>query len=151
MQCFACKSERVEKAATIAEHVFGMVVVCVKTPVMRCANCGEETIEFDDGRRAELAVAKTLADYGALEPEAFRFMRKVLEISAKEFAGFLGVAPETVSRWENAASPLDRGAWQLLSTMVDERFAGEDRTLKRLRRPAPPATRQPMRLEASAA
>lgn len=55
-----------------------------------------------------------------LEPEQVRFLRKWLGLSSADFSLFMGVRPETVSRWENkdAAYPLSPTADRLLRLLV---------------------------------
>jgi DNA-binding transcriptional regulator YiaG len=71
--------------------------------------------------RAEMAIATALALEGPVHGEAFRFMRGALGMTAKALAELLGVAPETVSRWETGERDVDRGAWLTLGSLVLER------------------------------
>lgn len=49
-----------------------------------------------------------------LEPVEIRFLRKTLGWSASDFARYMGVTRESVSRWENGAVRMTRGAERLL-------------------------------------
>ena len=50
--------------------------------------------------------------------EEVRFLRKSLGWSGADFARHMGVAEETVSRWENDATPIGPQADRLLRLMV---------------------------------
>jgi DNA-binding transcriptional regulator YiaG len=49
-----------------------------------------------------------------LTPGEIRFLRKYLGWSGKDFAQFMGVTPETVSRWENGAGRIGETAERFL-------------------------------------
>ena len=53
-----------------------------------------------------------------LTPAEIRFLRKLLGWSGTDFAERVGVAPETVSRWETGAAPMGPTADRLLRLMV---------------------------------
>jgi transcriptional regulator with XRE-family HTH domain len=57
---------------------------------------------------------------GRLAPSEIRFLRKWLGWSGVDFAKHMGVAPETVSRWESveAAKPMGGTAERLLRLAV---------------------------------
>ncbi len=81
-------------------------VALVEGVVFECPECDERYEGFE---RVE-ALSRTVAHHIArrverLTPAEVRFLRKYLGYSGKDFAGFLGVAPETVSRWESSSSP----------------------------------------------
>lgn len=100
----------------------------------------------------ELGVAQQLGDLAIRTGDAFRFMRKSLGLSGVALANLLGVAAETVSRWENVAP--DAHAFVLLTTMVADRIAGTSATRDRLRatggtRPLEPVAVTLPRLKAS--
>lgn len=133
MCCFACKSDNLTTSSTTDDFRFGDTVFSVVVPCVRCEACGVVTIAPADSERAELAVAYALAAHGPVTGPAFRHMRNALGIARGDMARLLGVAPETVSRWEHGDRAVDRAAWLLVSTLVDERRAGRQDTLARLR------------------
>lgn len=132
--CFSCRSDRIVSSTETVEYSFGEVVFSVEMPCVRCEACGETTTDHGDGEKADAAVAHALALNGPMTGSAFRHMRNVLDISRTEMARLLDVAPETVSRWEVEGRPVDRAAWLLLSTIVEEHQAGRTTTLARLRK-----------------
>jgi transcriptional regulator with XRE-family HTH domain len=50
-------------------------------------------------------------------PKEIKFLRKELHLKSKELARALGVAPETVSRWENNKSPISESEDRLFRTL----------------------------------
>jgi DNA-binding transcriptional regulator YiaG len=95
-------------------------IISVDVPVSTDRESGEHTVHAKDLGRAELAIASLLAQEGPVDGESFRFMRGALGIAARALAPLLGVAHETISRWENAARDVDRAAWLALGDLVLE-------------------------------
>jgi putative zinc finger/helix-turn-helix YgiT family protein len=139
-RCFNCKSTELvagehEDRLEIAGHEFTRAL-----PTLRCAHCGQETIDGSELETFELEVAAELARHGELQGDAFRFMRHTLEMKAADFAELLGVTAETVSRWENGKQAIERRAAALLSSMVLDKLEGRTSTLDRLealKKPSP--------------
>ena len=69
-----------------------------KLRVPRCKACGELVFENDADEQIASALRKQL---GLLKPEEIRGNRDELGLSQRELAEHLGVAVETISRWEN--------------------------------------------------
>ena len=63
----------------------------------------EQVAELE--RRAAITV---LRDIELVQGEEFKFARKALDMSQPELAAYLGVAEETVSRWENGREAFKR-------------------------------------------
>jgi DNA-binding transcriptional regulator YiaG len=99
---------------------------------------GQLVVDFKVLEAFELAVARKLADSGESAGEAFRFMRKAIGLPATELAELLGVARETISRWENGERPVDRGALAVLGGLVEDRCNGTTSTRDRLQAIAKP-------------
>jgi transcriptional regulator with XRE-family HTH domain len=70
---------------------------------------------------------------------AFEFIRRAIPMAAKELAGLLGVAPETVSRREHDRSGLDRATWVtlggLLADVIEVTHTTRDRRKENARQP----------------
>jgi DNA-binding transcriptional regulator YiaG len=99
----------------------------------KCGACGAVSFKGTDLARFEGAVAASLAAAGEASGEAFRWMRKALDLRAIDVATLLGVTPETISRWETGRVPIDRGALALLSLMVLDNARGSAATIDALR------------------
>ncbi len=98
-----------------------------------CAACGELTLAAEMVSRIELQIARELAEAGERSGEAFRFMRKAAGVPGKELAELFDVTPETVSRWENGKTPVERRALALLTAIVSDAQGGTPSTIERLR------------------
>ncbi|OGQ09568.1 MAG: hypothetical protein A2138_06335 [Deltaproteobacteria bacterium RBG_16_71_12] len=82
-------------------------VANVDANVYTCQSCGERYQGFSRVEELTREVAHNIARRAErLQPLEIRFLRKYLGYSGKDFAGFLGVAPETISRWENSEHPM---------------------------------------------
>src|SRR5262245_31438496 len=133
MKCVTCSNGQmtpspVEIRREVGDHVFIATV-----PGYRCDACGEIQFEGTDLARFELEVAKTLAESGVASGDAFRWMRKALDLRAIDVAELFSVTPETVSRWETGRVAADRAALALLGLMVMDHARGSSATVDSLR------------------
>ena len=145
MKCVKCEGKRFERRAEAhAVEVAGRKFTG-SVPADVCVACGESYVDAVELARVELEAARALADAGIVSGETFRYMRHALGFTARDLAPELGVAFETISRWENEERPLDRLAWATLAAMVRDELDGHGRTREQLR-----AMREPKRLAKSA-
>lgn len=115
--------------------------------VSRCEVCGASGVEIPRMGPLHETIARAFAEKKErLSPKEIRFLRKHLELGSAECADQLGVDPSTMSRYENAESPLamSRQTERLFRVMVLlaldvrrdqvhlERFAIEEPTRARL-------------------
>jgi len=141
MVCVKCGGNRTERRnVEVAVDAADRKFTC-SVPADVCVACGESFIDAGVLSRAELEAAQALADAGVVSDDTFRYMRHAMGFTARELGAEIGVAPETISRWENRERPLDRLAWVTLAAMVRDRLDGSDRTRAQLR-----AMRSPKRL-----
>src|SRR5262245_32829553 len=103
-------------------HEYGDVLpgaVLVGVPVHRCTKCDafEVSIPMIEDLHRKLAWA-VIEKKGRLAPGEVRFLRKHLGLSGADFAEHMGTTPETVSRWENGATPMGQVSDRLLRLMV---------------------------------
>ena len=127
--------ERSQASREVGGHLFFAFV-----PALSCKRCGETYFDGSVMHRFDLHVASRLADAGVSSGEAFRFLRKALEMRAADLAVLLDVSAETVSRWETEKRPVDRGCLAVLGALVRDQLAGRTATieaLRALRRPRP--------------
>lgn len=130
-QCAKCKSRGLKRSGSKLQRIVDGIAFEGALPASVCKECGEAYFEAAALERFELGVAAELARMGRGTPTAFQFMRKALGFSGAALGELLGVEPETISRWENGARGLDRGAFALLGGLVMERL--EDRSDTRAR------------------
>lgn len=145
--CSFCSGKRFRRV--LARHPFplGGRIYEVVVPKRVCVKCGEGYLHFNDVRAGAKRVAAELARKGPVTSAGFKFMRQAIELHAVELARRLGVTPGTVSRWENAAGPVDRAAWMTLGSIVLDTLEGKDETLERLRSLDEPAPRGTIRVD----
>ena len=116
--------------STIPVHVedlVGMRVAIVNSAQkIGCAACGEESITIPDvpGLIAAAAVARIMMPV-KLNGSEIRFLRKAIELQAKDLARILSVRPETLSRWENDKEPIQVTPEKLLRVLVGTTIKGE--------------------------
>jgi transcriptional regulator with XRE-family HTH domain len=96
-------------------------VVLVNVPVWRCANEHEE-YEIPAVQELHDVLAEAIVEKpGPLVGEEVKYLRKHLGLSARDFAGYLGINPVSLSRIENekrsVTSTIDRLA-RLLYTQL---------------------------------
>ena len=94
-------------------------VTLVGLPVTRCPRCGNYEISIPRIEQLHRLIARALIEKATrFRGEEVRFLRKSLGWSGPDFARHMGVADETVSRWENDAAPIGPQADRLLRLMV---------------------------------
>jgi len=90
-------------------------VTLVGIEVSRCPECGESEAVIPKIEQLHRALAMITAQkVPRLTPEEIRFLRKYLGWSGADFAMHIGVAAETVSRWENGSTRMSAAAERLL-------------------------------------
>ncbi len=71
--------------------------------------------------------------HSRLAPSEIRFLRKSLGWSGKDFASYIGVTPESVSRWENGHDEMGPQADRLLRLLAVNKQPIEDYALEGLK------------------
>jgi YgiT-type zinc finger domain-containing protein len=103
-KCIECGSHALKHAV---ETVPFNGVANVEANVYACQDCGERYEGFARVEELTRELAHNIARRAErLRPLEIRFLRKYLGYSGKDFAKFLGVAPETTSRWASAENPM---------------------------------------------
>jgi putative zinc finger/helix-turn-helix YgiT family protein len=89
---------------------------------VRCVACEDfDGVEIPAVEKLHRAIAHLLVHAAKrLTGAEIRFLRTFLGWSGKTFAGKLHVAPETVSRWEKGAQPMDEPYERLLRLYAAE-------------------------------
>jgi putative zinc finger/helix-turn-helix YgiT family protein len=118
----------VQDSIKVSGHVFR-----TELPGVRCEECSDVAIDGPSIERFELMAAAHLARSGQVNGAILRFQRKAIGLGAKNLAELLGVAPETISRWENGKQPIDPLAAALVGAMALERAESRSTTAEALR------------------
>ena len=136
-KCVECKAEAMRPAAIRSEHKVGGFTLAGDVSGFECTKCGAKYLSGPSLGRFELEAAARVAALGARDGASMRFIRKALGLKASELAELLGVAAETVSRWENDSLPIEPRWFALLAALADDRLAGRERVTAALRRSGP--------------
>ena len=115
-------------------------------PALRCPKCKEVYLDGPALVRFELEVAWELARLGTRSGEAVRFMRKAIGLTARALAALLGVAPETVSRWETGQRTVDTPTFAVLGRLVGDKIVGSRETTDLLEAQLAPSKEKHVRL-----
>ncbi|MCL2726209.1 MAG: type II toxin-antitoxin system MqsA family antitoxin [Polyangiaceae bacterium] len=138
--CTNCGSKTLKTTTEEHEIRVGEKNIRGVIDAIACTQCGEVYFPADAMDRLELDVAKALVRTGNVDGAAFRFVRHVVGMQAKDLASLLGVAAETVSRWEQGQRDVDRLAWLALAGLLHDMVSGADetrRTLEAIQHPMP--------------
>jgi len=120
MKCLECDGVMKARKEAFRYDACGLPgVTLVGVTVSRCPDCGEVEVTIPQIEKLHRAIAETLArKRKRLMPQEVRFLRKWLGLSGVDFADLMGVTPETVSRWEQGATPMGLVAERLLRCFV---------------------------------
>jgi putative zinc finger/helix-turn-helix YgiT family protein len=98
-------------------------VVLVGVEVRTCKQCGNESVVIPRITELHKKLAQMVAVKAEkLAPAEIKFLRKYLGWSGADFARYVGVTAETVSRWENGAQtmgPVSERLLRLCALKVD--------------------------------
>jgi putative zinc finger/helix-turn-helix YgiT family protein len=137
-RCWKCGNATLTASTFQAERKIGGQVFVAELPAEVCTTCGERTIGGPDLLAFDEAVAGELARGGASTPDALKFLRKSMALTAAELGELLELRPETISRIENGKMPADRRTVALLGALTLDHLAGRTETADRLRALAHP-------------
>ena len=121
MRCDDCgKPVTTERNAVRRYEIGGLPHVQLHgVEVTTCRACGKEGIAIPRIGQLHRVLAEAFVTQRRMlaHPE-IRFLRKHIGLSAADFAQRMGVARETVSRWETGAKPMGATADRLLRLLV---------------------------------
>ncbi len=132
-KCVQCSGEKWENSDVPVSRTIAGCTFSAEVTGRRCLQCGARYAGQHALELFDQMVARDLAESGVASGEAVRFMRKVIGVSAKEWADLLGVTPETVSRWENDQRAIDPTALRMLRAATLDRFHGHTTTVDKFR------------------
>ena len=120
MKCVECGSPMKTRKENYHYDECGLKhVTLVGVDVAKCPRCGNYEISIPHIEELHRLLAKVLIEKSTrFTGEEIRFLRKGLGWSGSDFAKHMGVAEETVSRWENDAAPIGPQADRLLRFLV---------------------------------
>ena len=116
-ECGASMKTRRENYKYDASGLPGVTLVNVE--VSRCPKCGETEVAIPNIEGLHRVLAMALVRKRArLAPLEIRFLRKCLGLASGDFAKHIGVAAETVSRWEQGRTAMGPTADRFLRWLV---------------------------------
>jgi putative zinc finger/helix-turn-helix YgiT family protein len=120
MKCLECKAPMRTRKANHRYDECGLKhITLVGVEVARCPRCGNFEISIPRLEELHRLLARVLIEKSTrFTADEVRFLRKSLGWSGSDFAKHMGVAVETVSRWENDAAPIGPQADRLLRFLV---------------------------------
>lgn len=118
--CFECGTRMRMKRENYKYDASGLPGVTLRAiPVARCPHCHEVEVHIPNIEGLHRALALAIArKTERLTAEEIRFLRKYLGLSGVDFAQHLGVAPETVSRWEQGKTAMGTTADRLVRMLA---------------------------------
>lgn len=131
-KCPTCGADGMADGTTEIMSRVGPRTFVAAVPAEVCGACGESIVTARVMRAFEEARARALVEVGASDGDALRWVRKAAGLTGKELARLLGVAPETVSRWEHNGQVPDRAAVALLGALALDAMEGRTSTRDRL-------------------
>lgn len=118
-KCMTCGTSMKTKREHYRYDECGLQVVLIGVEVSRCPECGEHEVAIPRIEELHRKIANVLILRAErLGPPEMKFLRKYLGLSSVDFAAHIGTTPETISRWENGAVPMNIAADKLLRMMV---------------------------------
>lgn len=116
--CARCESDRMV-AITMDDDIDACGhTFTAQLPAEKCRACGQIIVQGDDIKRFELRVAVELAKAGIRDKEAFKFLRKAMQLDPKGLAHILDVPLEFIGYWESGSWPVDPRAHAVLCALL---------------------------------
>ncbi|MDQ7797886.1 MAG: type II toxin-antitoxin system MqsA family antitoxin [Candidatus Edwardsbacteria bacterium] len=135
MKCPSCRSEMVKRKGNYLYTESGLNRITLNNvEICNCKKCGEQTVSIPKIEELHRVIAfAVIKKKERLSAEEIRFLRKYLGWSGKDFAEYMGVAPETVSRWENDKESMGPVADRLLRLIIAQQKPVDSYSLELLR------------------
>ena len=130
--CPVCGKGGLHEAERERTRKVGGVTYAATLPARVCDACGEAIFATAAVRAFNREVTAAVATSGARTSDAVTFLRKTAGLTGVALARLLGVAPETVSRWEHGDRTPDRATMALLGSLAVEACDGLHTTRDRL-------------------
>lgn len=85
-----------------------------------CDNCDNVRPHPPHARFFDLKISQWLTNFGGKAPAELKFIRRSLEMDAKDLGARLLVRSETISKWETGARPIGSRAFLCLNALVKD-------------------------------
>jgi putative zinc finger/helix-turn-helix YgiT family protein len=123
MKCLTCGEPMKSRRENYHYKESGLAnVILVNVEVRTCAACGTREVVIPRIDELHRAIARALITRKSkLGAEEIRYLRKYLGWSGADFAAYMAVQPETVSRWESGSQEMGPVADRLLRLLVAQR------------------------------
>lgn len=94
----------------------GLNIRLVGIPLHTCLSCGEEFFTIPNPEQLHKVIALDICKNkkSLLQPKEIVFLRKELNLKAKELARIMGADVSTISRWETGAQTIGESSDRLL-------------------------------------
>ncbi|MDD5310087.1 MAG: helix-turn-helix domain-containing protein [Deltaproteobacteria bacterium] len=150
MKCLTCGKAMTTARENYNYSACGLPHVTLKgVEVRRCGICGEHEVVIPRIEDLHQVIAMAVvAKKSRLMPAEVKFLRKHLGWSGADFARHMGVAAETVSRWENGREPMGAVADRLLRLLIATKSPDRDYAIDTLAELADEAAPAHLRLAA---
>lgn len=132
MKCTKCESTMKVVTRTDQVPVAG-VAFSVTWEVWECPKDGTWIVPPEVHREFDRRALRTIATQGPATGSTLKYLRGSMKMRAAELARAINVQPETLSRWENEAQPVNPLVWVTVAAMALDNLEGRATTTKRLR------------------
>ena len=116
--CHHCGKHELSAVALPDSLQVGAVTFTTSLPSEKCDTCGETTTSGAELALFESQVLEGLIGRQIVTGPALLYFRKQLPMTARALAAYLGVAHETLSRWENGAQPIPLHVWKFVADIA---------------------------------
>lgn len=120
VRCIQCGGKLTTKRENYRYAACGLPnVTLIGVEVRRCSKCGDHEVVIPRIEELHRVLAAAVVRQATrLTKDEIRFLRKYLGYSGVDFAKVIGVAPETISRWENGKEKIGTSAEKLIRMLV---------------------------------
>jgi putative zinc finger/helix-turn-helix YgiT family protein len=120
MTCIQCGGRLTAKSENYKYAACGLSnVTLIGVDVRRCSKCGDHEVVIPRIEELHRVLAAAVVRQASrLSKDELKFLRKHLGYSGVDFAKVIGVAAETISRWENGKENIGATTEKLIRMLV---------------------------------